>query len=518
MLNSLVICGRTGSGKTTLSRRIADRLAIPHVEVSELVFEDFRRETQHSVIGDQLFSYVSERLRVREQYTRFARLTLERVRDRASDAPLVIVSGFRTPAELRFFARACDWVRVAFLRCSTEIRRERKPGPLFGLQFATRDDIEEGWGIGWLSLMADMTIDSSRPIVECEDLLAALAAPAISREAQVRRMDFTITIGPKSWDRNELKKLLRHRVRFVRFPFAKETHEKHAENSARVRSVAAELGTDVWLVADLPGGKPRLSNDEPRRVEHGDDLSVRLREGVGADLFVEPPLSNYEPSAGDVIAIGDGELEYVVNRVDQDIVHGEFLRAGLLERRRAFIPRGVDYEFESFTEADKLHAKAAKAAGFDAVAVSFVTSRDDITAVRVWLKERLNWAPRILAKIETTQGVGSAHEIASAVDAVIVGRGDLLLEAPAGELWKLQSTVVRACRRVGTPVMIGTGVLESMIDRTFPSRAEIIDFLAAARMGASGVMFSGETTIGIDPVAVLDTAERLATGDEGYRP
>lgn len=513
MNNAIILCGQTGSGKTTLASHLSRRYAVPHVEVSDLVVEDFQREYRTQAPNEKLFDYVAQTFASQSTHTRFAKLALQRVRDRWQKASLALVSGFRTPAEVKAFARECDSCRVAYLRCPQEVRRERKAGTKFGLDFDDRDQLEEQWGISWLEAMADVVIDTNMPLVECEEILAALVQSTVERNRFDRPgLEFMITIGPNSWAPSELRKLLRHRVRFVRFPFAKEDHRTHAENAARVRSVAAELGVKAALVADLPGGKPRLSNEEPREVESHEALRVALRPTLREiDLSVDPPL-DYSAKAGDIFAVGDGELEFVVNRVDGEIVHGKFLRGGTLERRRAFIPRGVNYDFDSFTDADKLHATAARNAGFDAIAISFVTGKASIANVKDWLRTALDWSPLIIAKIETTKGVEAAHEIAAEVDAVVVGRGDLLLESSAGKLWHLQSAVLRACRSLGKPGFVGTGVLESMKDRPFPTRAEVIDLLAAAEMGATGVLFSAETTIGINPVAVLNTAERLTAG------
>lgn len=513
MNSAIVLCGQTGSGKTTLASHLARRFAIPHVEVSDLVVEEFKRSFHSAEADKRLFDFVTETFSSPGEHTRFAKTTLQQVRDRWQKAPVVLVSGFRNPAEVRSFARECDSCRVVYLRCSKEIRRERKPGLKYGLNFDYRTQLEDGWGLPFIEPMADLVVDSSRPLVECEEVVSGLVQSAVERNRLgIHNLEYMMTIGPSSWAASDLRKLLRERVRFIRFPFAKEDHKTHSDHAARVRGVAAELGVKVILVADLPGGKPRLSNDEPREVRSGDALSVALRPTVErADLSVYPPL-DCMPKAGDVFAVGDGELEFVVNRVEEAIVHGEFLRGGVLERRQAFIPRGGNSIFASFTEEDKRHAKAARDAGFDAVAISFVNSKADIVAARDWLRTALNWAPQLIAKIETTKGVEAAHEIAAEVDAVLVGRGDLLLEASAGQLWHLQASVLRACRNAGKPAFVGTGVLESMRERPFPSRAEIIDFAAAAEMGASGVMFSAETTIGIDPIAVLNIADRLTTG------
>ena len=333
-------------------------------------------------------------------------------------------------------------------------------------------------------------------------------------------MDVMVTLGPASWRPDVLGELLRLKVRLVRFPFAKETPEIHAAHHAEVRAAARTFAVAVETLADLPGGKPRLDNEVPISVSSGESYSLAVEDHrddrTRTHFALDPPLRDFQLRPGARAAIGDGENTFIVEHSAGGVITGYFESDGILERRRAFVPLDEDVPLPTLTDADRAFARAAQVAGFDWLALSFVKDAESVRNVREWLDDRLQWRPQLMAKIETPAGVRHADEIAAEADAVLIGRGDLVLHVGLQGLWDAQARTLGACRRAKRYAVVGTGFLESTASTgSMPTRAEAIDVMAARAMGADAVMLSAETTIGADPVGAVLALQQLAAGALG---
>jgi pyruvate kinase len=119
------------------------------------------------------------------------------------------------------------------------------------------------------------------------------------------------------------------------------------------------------------------------------------------------------------------------------------------------------------------------------------------------------WAPAIVAKIETRPAVEDMDAILGAADAVMVARGDLGVELPFEEVPMVQKRLVQAARAAERPVIVATQMLESMVASPRPTRAEASDVANATLEGADAVMLSAETAIGAFPIEAARAAMRI---------
>lgn len=88
-------------------------------------------------------------------------------------------------------------------------------------------------------------------------------------------------------------------------------------------------------------------------------------------------------------------------------------------------------------------------------------------------------------------------------DEVIIARGDLGNSMPLWELPKVQKQISKTCNEHNVPFMVVTQMLASMEKCEVPTRAEVSDIFNAVIDGASSVMVTGETAVGINPVEVI---------------
>ncbi len=211
--------------------------------------------------------------------------------------------------------------------------------------------------------------------------------------------------------------------------------------------------------------------------------------------------------AGDRILLADGAAELRVTAVTGDDVMTAIVRGGLIRSRAGVSVPSERLSSPSLTEKDRADAPRAVELGVDYVAQSFVRRAADVEELRALLGDD---GPPIVAKIETRPAIDAFDAICEAADAVMIARGDLGVELPYEEVPILQKQLVRRALDRGTPTIVATQMLESMIGSPRPTRAEASDVANAIFDGADAIMLSGETAIGEHPILAAEAAVRIS--------
>jgi pyruvate kinase len=151
--------------------------------------------------------------------------------------------------------------------------------------------------------------------------------------------------------------------------------------------------------------------------------------------------------------------------------------------------------------------------GVDFFALSFVRSSQDVVSAKQVI-QGLGADTPLIAKIEKPEALSDLEGILQESFGVMVARGDLGVEAPPEKVPVMQKKIIAEARRLRKPVITATQMLESMITRPFPSRAEASDIANAVFDGTDAVMLSGETSVGKYPVESVLMMERITAEAE----
>ena len=301
----------------------------------------------------------------------------------------------------------------------------------------------------------------------------------------------------------------------VRLNFSHGTHADHELSARRARAVQAEAGRPLALIADLQGPKIRIGDLEaPRELQVGEAVVVAGEEQCGKDdLPVAPDVLGAVLEAGDEILIDDGHVRLRVERMQDARALCEVVTGGLVEPHKGVNVPGVPLPVPSVTEKDLADLDFALGLDVDYVALSFVRSHTDVAALKSKIEAAGSQA-WVIAKIELKEAVVQLESILDVTDAVMIARGDLGVEIGAAEVPLLQKQIILGALERGKPAITATQMLESMIHRPEPTRAEASDVANAILDGSSALMLSAETAVGEYPIEAVDTMARIACAVE----
>lgn len=185
---------------------------------------------------------------------------------------------------------------------------------------------------------------------------------------------------------------------------------------------------------------------------------------------------------------------------------GEVTKGGVLGERKSVNLHGCEMPpMPAVSARDKDMLRLSARLGVEMVAHSFVRSAADIEAVR---SELQGSQVCLLAKIETAQAAHSIREILEAADGLLVARGDLGEQISPYCIPMVQRRCAEECRRADKPMIIATQILDSMIDRPAPTRAELSDIALGTWQGADYMLLCGETAHGRWPVECVEVLDK----------
>ncbi len=141
------------------------------------------------------------------------------------------------------------------------------------------------------------------------------------------------------------------------------------------------------------------------------------------------------------------------------------------------------------------------------VFLSFCSWGEDVGNI----KEYFDYDVEVVSKIENKIGLRNLKEICAVSDGILVDRGDLSKDVALSRIPYAQDYIVEKAREYDTPVYIATNLMESMLYKPMPTRAEVNDIIKTLDVGADGLVLAGETAIGKYPVETVRIMRKIIT-------
>lgn len=331
------------------------------------------------------------------------------------------------------------------------------------------------------------------------------------------------TFGPASDSPPVVRTLINEGVNCARINLSHGDEDGHEELISHLKKFRREMDVSLSIMADTKGPEVRIepTSGEEIELEKGDEVVlVTAGSRLEGDLSTEFEGLGGILSVGDELIVGDGDLSLTVSGEGSEAIKCKALGSGTIAGRQRITVPGKSFPLPSITDQDREDIKFAVDQDVDWIALSFIQSPDDIREAREIIEAASgsNKDIPVMAKIETVEAVENIEDITREADGLMVARGDLAMAIGLEEVPFLQKKIIHLANDMAKPVVTATQMLETMIEVSTPTRAEITDVANAVLDGTDALMLSGETAIGNYPVKTVTTMRKLAEKAESNFP
>lgn len=317
------------------------------------------------------------------------------------------------------------------------------------------------------------------------------------------------TLGPSSENERTIKELFESGVDIFRLNLSHGDHSYHKNLINKIRNV----DKNIPILFDLQGPKLRIGKFKNKKIflKNGDLLTLTTKNIIGDKNYVSISYKNLPKylSKGDIILLDDGRIKLKVLSTGEDYIETKVILGGELSDNKGINIPKENLDIPSLTEKDKEDIKFGIKERIDYIALSFVKNENDVLNLKDFLLKH-GYSIPIIAKIEKSDAIKKIDKIIDVSDGVMVARGDLGIEVNLEEVALLQKKILNKTLFSEKFSITATQILDSMVERPYPTRAEVSDITNAIFDGSDALMLSQETAAGKYPVEVIKFLNRVA--------
>ena len=337
----------------------------------------------------------------------------------------------------------------------------------------------------------------------------------------MQKTKMIFTIGPASDNEEILSQFIDIGMSAARLNFSHGTHETHKEKIDLIKRLREEKKSSTAIILDIKGPKIRTHDfiNGGVTLRKGQEFSFICGEEILGDenrCSITYDVLYQDIEIGGSILVDDGLLKFkVVNVVGKEI-KCTVVVGGVIKNHKGVNVPNLEIKLPSIPEKDKKDFIFGCQMGVDFIAASFIRKASDILEVKKVLSENNGSHIKVIAKIESQEGVNNIDSIIEVTDAVMVARGDMGVEIPLERVPIIQKSIIKKCNKAGKIVITATQMLDSMIRNSLPTRAEASDVCNAIFDGTDAIMLSGESASGSYPIEAATTMSTIAKEAEAH--
>ena len=337
----------------------------------------------------------------------------------------------------------------------------------------------------------------------------------------MQKTKMIFTIGPSSDNEETLKELMKIGMNVARLNFSHGTQETHCEKINLIKKLREELNIPTAILLDIKGPKIRTHNFKGgfANLKSGDKFTFICGDEILGDTTkcsITYKELHHDIKPNGTILVDDGLLEFKVTSVENNNINCIVITGGTIKDHKGVNVPNLSIKLPSVTDKDTSDLIFGCKEKVDFVAGSFIRTSSDILQIKKILSENGGENIKVIAKIESQEGVDNIDSIIDVADGIMVARGDMGVEIPIENVPLIQKMIIKKCNKKGKVVITATQMLDSMIHNSRPTRAEASDICNAIFDGTDAIMLSGESASGKYPIEAAKTMAKIAKKTEEH--
>ena len=325
-----------------------------------------------------------------------------------------------------------------------------------------------------------------------------------------RKTKIICTLGPASNDYETIKNLALKGMNASRLNFSHGGWETQQKIVDLVKKVRNDLNLPIAIILDTMGPEMRIGKLENEIFLQDGQIFILKNEDIIGNIN-EVSISYkelYKHIYTDLqILLADGTIRLKVIKLNNQDIVCKVINGGKLSSQQSINIPDLKLDLPSLSAKDYKDIQGAILNDIDYIALSFVRCQEDVLNVRKLLH---NHNIKIIAKIENKEGIDNFDSILKVSDGIMVARGDLGVELPYTDIPIYQKQMIKKTYKEGKIVITATQMLESMLTKPMPTRAEVSDIANAIYDGTCALMLSEETATGAYPDKCVQTMQEIA--------
>lgn len=318
-------------------------------------------------------------------------------------------------------------------------------------------------------------------------------------------MKYFATLGPNFSTYEDILEAIKLGLTGLRINLSHVDLESSQDWLQNIKKADQELNSNTEILLDIQGAELRIKIKEEFDLELDEQVYIghEFTNNIYKEIIIlEQALKQLE--IGDILRIDDAKVNLEIVNIMGDGFIAKALNPVRIYKGKSMSVVDKNIILPSISRKDIENLEFAKSFGIESFMLPFVRNASVVKEFKDKLDELGFGKNTIYSKIEDIIGIENIDNIIEHSDEIVIARGDLGNNIGLLELPRIQKYLSKKCLEKNKPFMVVTELLASMVKNNNPTRAELNDIYNSTLDGASSLMLTGETAIGVNPLKAIE--------------